>query len=138
MGRYGQHHKNLRRRWRLKIQASGVDCARCGEPIKPDEPWDLGHVDGGRPGEYSGPEHRACNRAAPIAKIHAIARGEAKPHRETRRKLYPAGVERWSRHWSGGFNAACGDCRTLGGPCKAARKFAPDEVPPAGGWVITS
>jgi hypothetical protein len=39
-------------------------CVRCGEPIAPDEPWDLGHDDI-HPSLHTGPEHRACNRGAP-------------------------------------------------------------------------
>jgi hypothetical protein len=59
---YGWTHQKLRNRWARGVARGEVDCARCGEPISPEEPWDLGHVDGGRT-RYSGPEHRACNRA---------------------------------------------------------------------------
>jgi hypothetical protein len=59
---YGIEHKRRRRRWAREVAAGLVHCARCGGFIYPDEPWDLGHVDGDR-SRYSGPEHRACNRA---------------------------------------------------------------------------
>ena len=61
---YGVGHRQ-RRRVLAPIVAKGlVDCARCGEPIEPGEPWDLGHDDFDR-SRYLGPEHRRCNRAAP-------------------------------------------------------------------------
>jgi hypothetical protein len=60
------------RREALRSQAwaayDGV-CRRCGLPIDPDEPWDLGHIvakaDGGTvTPDNLAPEHRRCNRSA--------------------------------------------------------------------------
>lgn len=59
---YGRAHQELRKTWALKVDAGGVLCARCGDPIEPGSDWDLGHVDGDR-SRYSGPEHSSCNRA---------------------------------------------------------------------------
>jgi hypothetical protein len=44
------------------VEAGCVRCARCGELIRPGEPWDLGHDDVDR-SQCSGPEHARCNRA---------------------------------------------------------------------------
>ncbi len=59
---YGTRHQQLRARWTRQIEAGIVNCARCGHIIEPGEPWDLGHSDLER-SAYTGPEHRACNRA---------------------------------------------------------------------------
>jgi hypothetical protein len=59
---YGRPHQATRAAYAELVAAGGARCARCGEPIGPGEPWDLGHVDGDR-SRYSGPEHRRCNRA---------------------------------------------------------------------------
>lgn len=68
---YGRVHQRLRKAWDARVRTGTVRCARganClraigGIPdlIRPDEPWDLGHVEGDRH-RYQGPEHRACNR----------------------------------------------------------------------------
>ena len=57
-------HKRLKAELRPVVAAGGVLCARCGEEIPPDEPWDLGHDDT-HIHFYSGPEHVWCNRSAP-------------------------------------------------------------------------
>lgn len=71
---YGNNHQKLRREVAPIVAAGQARCARCGKPIKPDEPWDLGHIDGTR--DYAGPEHSACNRATAT---HAKARREVVP-----------------------------------------------------------
>jgi hypothetical protein len=52
----------LRQSVAREVNAGLVACARCGEPIIPGEAWDFGHDDHER-SLYTGPEHRACNRA---------------------------------------------------------------------------
>jgi hypothetical protein len=64
---YGNEHQKLRKRWTPKVERGDVNCARCGKPIDPGSPWDLGHDDQDR-SRYSGPEHRRCNRGAPSRK----------------------------------------------------------------------
>jgi hypothetical protein len=59
---YGARHKKLREQSARTVQAGNATCWRCGQPITPTEPWDLGHDDYDRT-QYRGPEHRACNRA---------------------------------------------------------------------------
>lgn len=61
---YGTAHRALRARWAPIVAAGGVTCRRpgCGQPIQPDEPWDLGHTESRALNEPSAPEHRDCNR----------------------------------------------------------------------------
>jgi hypothetical protein len=65
---YGQTHKARRKRWAAQVARGEVSCARCGHPIWPDEPWDLGHNDHDRT-LPTHPEHRACNRATATHKV---------------------------------------------------------------------
>lgn len=59
---YGLKHKTERKRWEPHVDAGLVDCARCGDPIEPGRPWDLGHNDDRT--DWTGPEHLTCNRRA--------------------------------------------------------------------------
>lgn len=61
---YGARHTRLRKRYEPTVRAGQATCWRCGQPIKAEEPWDLGHDDDDRT-QYRGPEHVACNRGAP-------------------------------------------------------------------------
>lgn len=58
---YNGAHKAERAKWVPIVKAGGVMCARCGEPLLPDAPFDLDHTDD-RSG-YNGPAHVACNRS---------------------------------------------------------------------------
>jgi len=62
--RYDGRHRKLRAMLEPMVLAGLAKCARCGELIDPDGPWDLGHDDV-YPELHSGPEHPRCNRAAP-------------------------------------------------------------------------
>ncbi len=59
---YGNNHQRTRRQWVPLVATGNVACWRCGELIRPDEKWHLGHVDGD-PTRYAGPEHVHCNCA---------------------------------------------------------------------------
>ncbi len=56
---HDQGHRATRKLWVPHVRHGVVTCWRCGKPIAPASPWDLGH----RPGLPSHPEHTACNRA---------------------------------------------------------------------------
>jgi hypothetical protein len=63
----------LRKQLEPLVATGQVRCARgaqcrfadgeLGGFIARGEKWDLGHKDGGGPGEYAGPEHVLCNRS---------------------------------------------------------------------------
>jgi hypothetical protein len=74
---YDAKHKAERKRLEPIVARGGIACARCGEPIVPPEPWDLGHTDD-RTG-WTGPEHRDCNRADGARKRNAGARARRAP-----------------------------------------------------------
>lgn len=59
---YGYQHQMQRKAWASRVDAGGVACRRCGEPIPPGSEWDLGHDDHDRSAPTR-PEHRECNRA---------------------------------------------------------------------------
>jgi hypothetical protein len=79
---YGAPHRKLRRQFAPSVATGTVRCARCRKPIRPGQPWDLGHDDHDRT-KYIGPECVPCSRAS------------ASPDR----RQPPEPVRRWSRDW---------------------------------------
>lgn len=63
---YGYQHQKERARWKPIVEAGGVNCARCGNPIIPGTKWHLDHNDNGE--GYRGASHATCNVAT--SKIH--------------------------------------------------------------------
>jgi hypothetical protein len=67
---YGSAHQRERTKWEPIVAKGGVNCARCQQPIAPDQAWDLGHNDD-RTG-YNGPECVPCNRGAGARNATAV------------------------------------------------------------------
>jgi hypothetical protein len=79
---YGTPHRRLRRQLAPIVATGTVRCARCGELIGARERWDLGHLDGGAPDEYQGPEHVRCSRATVSHARAAAAAAARDPYAE--------------------------------------------------------
>lgn len=74
--RWAQIRAGLRERM---ITENGLPCWRCGELIRPGEPWDVGHVRdralGGSDADGLAAEHRFCNRSAGGKLSHQLSQG---------------------------------------------------------------
>lgn len=77
------HHKALRKRYSVLVEAGLTVCTRCKRPIVPGTAWDLDHRDD-RSG-YRGPSHQRCNRRAGAEKLNALKRAVAGARRHSRR-----------------------------------------------------
>jgi hypothetical protein len=139
--RHGQHmygavHKAERKRWLRKVKAGGVCCWRCGKPVHGSR-WDLGHVDEdgrARGFPFRHPECVPCNRRRVTHLRERL--GEAPPSRKRPAPRFGGlpdptpdnTVDRWSRHWAGGFNPRCPKCRERGSACDDASKRGQDGM----------
>jgi len=66
-------YRRTRAYLQILVRAGGVNCVRCGKPINPLEPFDVGHVDGDS-STIAGPEHRHCNRATAGRRRRKVSR----------------------------------------------------------------
>jgi hypothetical protein len=64
---YGHAHRKIRRQWATVVASGQAKCWRCGRPIHPAQPWDLGHDDV-RKDVWRGPECLPCNRGTAAAR----------------------------------------------------------------------
>lgn len=70
---YNSDHDRTRRALAPLVATGRATCWRCGLPIHPGEPWDLGHDDHDR-SITRGPEHAStCNRSAAGRASHGLA-----------------------------------------------------------------
>lgn len=81
---YDHNHRQHRADWDQAIQAGAMPtCRRCSKPIKPGQPWQLGHIVdlalGGTP-KHRAPEHKRCNEAAG-GQLSAALRNQPPPSR---------------------------------------------------------
>jgi hypothetical protein len=103
---YGSVHRQRRKALEPLVAAGRAACWRCGQPIVPGEPWDLGHDDDDRT-RYRGAEHRACNRATyDRRRVNLVdLAGYPEDHPEDGVFWGPPELDggrprRWSRAWS--------------------------------------
>jgi hypothetical protein len=120
---YGHAHRQARA---ALGDVTGQPCVRCARPILRDEPWDLDHSDDGS-GQYLGPAHRACNRAAGASKGNALRRAARRGLPE----LPGRSVTSVPDHVPNGFQSVTGAvfCR-----CEACRKPDPPRHRGHGLW----
>lgn len=83
---YDYAHQKRRRRAARNVAMGRAVCWRCGMPIDPNEPWDLGHDDKDR-SITRGPEHLRCNRAT----------SSRRPSRRRPAEPHPGLIERTTR-----------------------------------------
>jgi hypothetical protein len=79
---YGEAHKATRARYAALVATGLAVCARCGKPIAPGAPFDLGHTTD-RTG-WTGPEHPKCNRVAGGRNGAAVTNQSRQPRRQSR------------------------------------------------------
>lgn len=79
---YGWTYQQQRAKAAALVNAGRATCWRCGQPITPGTPWDLGHDDHDRT-TLHGPEHATCNRSAGGRAAHpqGVTPSEAAPDR---------------------------------------------------------
>ena len=65
---YDKAFFDQRKAWVPEVEAGGVTCWRCKEPIAAGAPFDLGHSDDRT--HIKGPEHPRCNRSAAGKSAH--------------------------------------------------------------------
>ena len=86
-GGWGHTHQRRRAAIAPLVGAGKASCARCGEPIHPDDEWHLDH-NAARNG-YLGPTHARCNLAAAAA----VTNGRRPPQPVVERPY------KWSQRW---------------------------------------
>ena len=75
--------RRRRAQWQQLVDRGDAVCWRCGHPILPGQPWDLGHLTdraAGGQDRDTAPEHRGCNRSAGARRLARVAESfEPKP-----------------------------------------------------------